>query len=94
MDSEERKIIKNYANKISSRGFSTIAVFFLEMFKYLNFIFSQSMIFFGPLATVFCNSKKYYQISDIISSRSNVEYLICQIENNNQTNQKITLKLF
>ena len=63
MDSEERKIIKNYANKISSRGFSTIAVFFLEMFKYLNFIFSQSMIFFGPLATVFCNSKKYYQIS-------------------------------
>ena len=84
MNLEEKKIIKYYANKISKRGFSTIAIFFLEMFKYLSFIFSQSMIFFGPLATVFFNSKKYYQISDITSNRSNVEYLICQIENNSK----------
>ena len=80
MDFRQKQIIDDYANKISSKGFSTLAVFFLEMFKYLNFIFSQSMIFFGPLATVFFNSKKYYQISDIISNRSNVEYLICKIE--------------
>ena len=80
MDIRQKQIIDDYANKISSKGFSTLAVFFLEMFKYLNFIFSQSMIFFGPLATVFFNSKKYYQISDIISNRSNVEYLICKIE--------------
>lgn len=80
MDFKQKQIIDDYANKISSKGFSTLAVFFLEMFKYLNFIFSQSMIFFGPLATVFFNSKKYYQISDIISNRSNVEYLICKIE--------------
>tara|TARA_Y100000817_G_scaffold19303_1_gene14141 strand:+ start:1622 stop:1882 length:261 start_codon:yes stop_codon:yes gene_type:complete len=80
MDFKQKQIIDDYANKISSKGFSTLAVFFLEMFKYLNFIFSQSMIFFGPIATVFFNSKKYYQISDIISNRSNVEYLICKIE--------------
>ena len=84
MDIKQKQIIDNYANKISSKGFSTLAVFFLEMFKYLNFIFSQSMIFFGPLATVFFSSKKYYQISGIISKRSNVEYLICRIEDKSQ----------
>ena len=40
------------------------------------------MIVFGPLVTIFIEQKKYYQISDIISKRSNVEYLICQIESN------------
>ena len=80
MDLKEKQIIENYAEKISDRGFSTLAIFFLEMFKYLNFIFSQSMIFFGPFATVFFKSKRYYQLSEIISNRSNVEYLICQIE--------------
>ena len=85
MDLREKKVIEDYANKISDRGFSTLAIFFLEMFKYLSFIFSQSMVFFGPLATVFFNSKRYYQISHIISNRSNVEYLICQIEDNVRT---------
>ena len=80
MDLREKQIIESYAGKVSDRGFSTLAIFFLEMFKYLNFIFSQSMIFFGPLATVFFNTKRYYQLSEIISNRSNVEYLICQIE--------------
>jgi len=80
MDLKQKQIIEDYASKVSGKGFSTLAVFFLEMFKYLSFIFSQSMIFFGPLATVFFNSKKYYQISDIISNRANVEYLICKIE--------------
>ena len=85
MDLKEKQIIESYASKVSDRGFSTLAILFLEMFKYLNFIFSQSMIFFGPLATVFINSKRYYQISDIISNRSNVEYLICQIEDRART---------
>jgi len=80
MDLRQKQIIEDYASKVSGKGFSTLAVFFLEMFKYLSFIFSQSMIFFGPLVTVFFNSKKYYQISDIISNRANVEYLICKIE--------------
>ena len=47
------------------------------------------MILFGPLATVFINSRKYYQISDIISNRANVEFLICQIENNAGENKNV-----
>ena len=74
--------MQSYAKKVIDKGFSVPAIFFLEMFKYLSFIFSQSMIVFGPLATIFVNQEKYYKISDILSDRNNVEYFICQIENN------------
>ena len=76
------KIIQSLAKEIVSRKMSVPAIFFLEMFKYLSFIFSQSMILAGPLATVFIDQKKYYKVSDILSERDNVEYFICQIENN------------
>ena len=80
MNNREKEIMQSYARKVIDRGLSVPAIFFLEMFKYLSFIFSQSMIVFGPLATIFLEPKKYYQISDILSNRNNVEYFICQIE--------------
>ena len=42
------------------------------------------MIVAGPLATVFIDQEKYYKFSDILSERDNVEYFICQIENNHK----------
>ena len=80
MKRAEKKIMDLYAKKVIDKGMSVPAVFFLEMFKYLAFIFSQSMILFGPLATIFIDSKRYYELSDILSDRNNVEYFICQIE--------------
>ena len=82
MKNKEKKILKKYADKIIDRQLSVPAVFFLETFKYLSFLFSQSMVVFGPLLTLFINQKKYYQFSNIISNRSNVEYFISQIEAN------------
>ena len=80
MKHTEKKIMNLYAKKVIDKGMSVPAVFFLEMFKYLSFVFSQSMILFGPLATIFIDSKRYYELSDILSNRNNVEYFICQIE--------------
>ena len=80
MGAKDKVTIDRYAKQITDRGLSVPAVFFLEMFKYLSFICSQSMIVFGPLATIFIKQEKYYQFSDIISKRSNVERLICKIE--------------
>ena len=80
MNHTEKKIMDLYAKKVIDKGMSVPAVFFLEMFKYLSFIFSQSMVLFGPLATIFVNPKRYYEVSDILSNRNNVEYFICQIE--------------
>ena len=83
MKSKEKEIMNLYAKKVMEKGMSVPAIFFLEMFKYLSFIFSQSMIVFGPLATIFLNSKRYYEVSDILSNRNNVEYFISQIESQN-----------
>ena len=82
MNSSEKKILKGYADKVIDKGLSVPAIFFLEMFKYLSFLFSQSMIVFGPLLTLFINQRKYYQFSNMISNRNNVEYFISQIESN------------
>ena len=87
MKDKEKIIIESYASKVSDRGLAVPAIFFLDMFKYLSFLFSQAMIVFGPLATIFINQKKYYQISTILSKRNNVEYFICQIENNKYANK-------
>ena len=80
MKTREKEIMSLYAKKVMEKGMSVPAIFFLEMFKYLSFIFSQSMIVFGPLATIFLNPKRYYEVSDILSNRNNVEYFISQIE--------------
>ncbi len=80
MKYEEKNILRQYANEVSKRGLSVPAVFFLEMFKYLSFMFSQSMIVFGPILTIFINEDKYYKISDILSNRSNMDFFICEIE--------------
>ena len=84
MRAKEKVTIDSYAKKISDRGFSVPAIFFLEMFKYLSFIFGQSLIVFGPMATIFVDQKKYYNFSDLVSKRSNIERLICQIESNSK----------
>ena len=84
MSAKEKVTIDSYAKKISDRGFSVPAIFFLEMFKYLSFIFGQSLIVFGPMATIFVDQKKYYNFSDLVSKRSNIERLICQIETNSK----------
>ena len=81
-NADQKKILSKYANDVTSRGLSVPAVFFLEMFKYLSFIMSQSMIVFGPIVTIFVNEKKYYNTAEILSNRNNMEFFICEIEKN------------
>ena len=56
---------------LQAEVFQSLQYFFLEMFKYLSFIMSQSMIVFGPIVTIFVNEKniiilqRYYQIGII-----------------------------
>ena len=80
MKKEDNDIMNSYAKKIKDMGLSVPAVFFLEMFKYLSFTLSQAMIVMGPLATIFIDSKKYYQLSKLLSKRNNVENFITKVE--------------
>ena len=73
-------IITQLAEKIFNHGMSTPAIFFLEMVKYVSFLGSQLMVFFGPIITVFIQGHQYYEIAEMLEDRDNVEFLLLEIE--------------
>ena len=73
-------MITQLAEKIASHGMSTPAIFFLEMVKYVSFLGSQLMVFFGPIITVFIQGHQYYEIAEMLEDRDNVEFLLSEIE--------------
>ena len=82
----QQKIISELAQEIVERGLSVPAIFFLDSSKYISFIGSQFLVFLGPIATCFINNKKYYNFTDILENRNNINFLIEEIE-------RINLKL-
>tara|TARA_Y100000590_G_C15331656_1_gene867916 strand:- start:37 stop:297 length:261 start_codon:yes stop_codon:yes gene_type:complete len=77
---DAQKIISDLANDIVQRGLSVPAVFFLESTKYVSFIGSQFLVFLGPIATCFVNNQKYYDFTTLLEKKSNVDFLINEIE--------------
>tara|TARA_B100001142_G_scaffold71623_1_gene72270 strand:- start:9873 stop:10133 length:261 start_codon:yes stop_codon:yes gene_type:complete len=77
---DAQKIISNLANDIVQRGLSVPAVFFLESTKYVSFIGSQFLVFLGPIATCFINNQKYYDFTTLLEKKSNIDFLINEIE--------------
>ena len=51
-------------------------------------MFSQTLIFLGPILTFFVNDKKYYQFIELIEKKENIEFLIVQIEKLNTSMNK------
>ena len=84
----DRQIISNLAEKIVRHGMAVPAIFSLEMVKYMSFIGSQLMVFFGPVITIFIQSKSYYQITHLLEERHNVEFLMLEIERLVSENKK------
>ena len=80
LNQSDKELISNLARKIIKHGMSVPAIFFLEMVKYMSFIGSQLMIFFGPVITSFIQSDSYYRITHILEERKNVEFLMFEIE--------------
>ena len=76
----DRQLISNLAEKIVRHGMAVPAIFSLEMVKYMSFIGSQLMVFFGPVITVFIQSESYYKITHLLEERQNVEFLMVEIE--------------
>ena len=77
---DEQNIISNLAKEIVDRGMSVPAIFFLESTKYISFIGSQFLVFLGPIATCFINNKKYYNFAEILEKKSNIDFLLNEIE--------------
>ena len=76
----DRELISNLAQKIVRHGMAMPAIFFLEMVKYMSFIGSQLMVFFGPVITAFIQSEPYYRFTELLEDRNNIELLIREIE--------------
>tara|TARA_Y100001970_G_scaffold266965_1_gene356309 strand:- start:3569 stop:3832 length:264 start_codon:yes stop_codon:yes gene_type:complete len=76
----EQKIISNLAEEIVQRGLAVPSIFFLESTKYISFLGSQFLVFLGPIATCFINNKKYYNFTQILEEKSNIDFLINEIE--------------
>ena len=75
-----KNILSKFAHRIVNKGMTVPALFFLESTKYVSFVGSQFLVFFGPIITSFVNSEKYYNISELLEDRRNVEFLLDEIE--------------
>lgn len=82
-----QEIISNLAKEIVDRGMAVPAIFFLESTKYISFIGSQFLVFLGPIATCFINNKKYYNFAEILEKKSNIDFLLNEIERINLKTQ-------
>ncbi|MBI4722015.1 MAG: hypothetical protein HY769_03300 [Candidatus Stahlbacteria bacterium] len=80
LNAEEKELIDKLANEIAKRRLDTVAITFLESVKYLNFISSQTMIFFKPIVDAIFPTQIYDKIQQILEKRGSIEYLIQAIE--------------
>ena len=80
MKNTEKNTLSEFAEKIVDRKVSVLAIFLLESTKYISFVAGQTLIFLGPILTLFVNDKKYYDCINLLEKKENVEFLISKIE--------------
>ncbi len=77
---EDAALLDRIAARIVRHGLATPAIFFLESVRPLNFVASQAMVFFGPLATAILPRQDYERFAKILEQRESIEALLVRIE--------------
>ena len=77
---DDKAFLSKLARKIVELKLVTPSIFFLELVKPLNFIGSQTMVFFGPIVSAFVKTDGYYRAAELFEEHSSVEFLICELE--------------
>ena len=80
LSDEDADLLDRIAARIVRLGLATPAIFFLESVRPLNFVASQAMIFFGPLATAILPRHDWDRLARILEERESVEELLTRIE--------------
>jgi hypothetical protein len=80
LEDSDTALIKKLADFVVKRDMSVPAVMFLESVRPLNFIGSQSMVFFKPMLSRFFSKYEYDKIANILEKREVVDLLIREIE--------------
>ena len=83
MKKDDINTLSKFAKKIVDKKISVLAIFLLESTKYISFIAGQTLIFLGPMLTLFVNDKKYYDFINLLEKKENIEFLISKIEDLN-----------
>ncbi|MBS1257518.1 MAG: hypothetical protein MAG551_00562 [Candidatus Scalindua arabica] len=76
----DTELIRKLADYVVKRDMSVPAVMLLESVRPLNFVGSQSMVFFKPILSRFFSRYEYDRISNILEKREVVDLLINEIE--------------
>jgi hypothetical protein len=77
---EEQKLIDKLALKIVERHLAAPAIFFLEISKPLNFLGSQTMVFFEPMIQSVFMFENYDNYRQLLERRDTIEHLVTSIE--------------
>tara|TARA_B000000475_G_C15694344_1_gene323679 strand:- start:257 stop:559 length:303 start_codon:yes stop_codon:yes gene_type:complete len=80
LEEQDKLFIKRIAKKIHDSGFTTPAIFFLEMTKPLALIGSHFLIFLGPIINSIIQSDTYYRSVQVFEDPNNIEILLEEVE--------------
>jgi len=73
-------VLASCAEAVVQRGLETPAIFFLEMYKPLTTLAHASIQVGAPFFIPLVGLTRYQQLLTLLSSRENIESLICMIE--------------
>lgn len=77
---EELAVLEKVARKVVEKSMTVPAIVFLESVKPLNYIGSQTMVFFEPIVQSLFNLKDYDTLRTALEKRQTIEILIQKIE--------------
>lgn len=77
---DEDRILEKLSKKVVEKGMAVPAILFLESVKPLNFIGSQTMVFFEPMIQTIFNFKDYDTLRLSLEKRETIEILLQKIE--------------
>ena len=80
LEEDDTVLIRKLADFVVRRDMAVPAVMFLESVRPLNFVGSQSMVFFKPILSRFFSRYEYDRIANILEKREVVDLLIREIE--------------
>ena len=77
---EEEAVLDKLAHKVVDKGWTVVAILFLESVKPLNYIGSQTMVFFEPMVQTIFNFRDYETFRTALEKRETLEILLTKIE--------------
>lgn len=77
---EDRVILEKVAREAVRRRLATPALMLLESVRPLNFLGSQAMVFFQPIAGFVVSQREYERFAEILEKRKSISALMDLIE--------------